>query len=155
MVEAVEGESARNTRVAVTGLKDLVKALKVLNQQAPDELKRVLKAMAQDVVDDAQARVPTVTGRAKRSYRPRGTTRGASVAFGGPKAPHAPWLDWGGSTKVDGPNTGGQNKGRVYRPISEEGRYLYPAIYANLEDLQERTAAVLNVLCARYGIEVE
>lgn len=144
--------SDRPMHVEVTGLRDVQAALARVDREAPDMLKRVFKDIAANTVAEATSRVPRVTGAAARSYRARGTRRGASVAMGGPKAPYTPWLDWGGSTKVD-PNEGPQ--GRVYRPFVAKGRYLYPHLVENLDHIQERTAAAIDDVLRRYGMVVD
>lgn len=139
-------------KVQVTGLKDVQTAVARVDREAPNVLKNAFKEIAQETVRAAVGDVPHRTGAAARSYRPRATRRGASVAMGGPKAPYAPWLDWGGSTKVD--PTGG-SQGRVYRPFEPKGRYLYPNLVDNLEQIQEDVAVALNRVMAQYGLEVE
>ena len=139
-------------RVQVEGLRDLQAGLRALDAQAPDALKGVFLEVSRDVVAASSGRVPRRSGKAARSYRASGTRRGASVRFGGPSAPYAPWLDWGGSTHVDG---GSGPRDRVYRPFERRGRYLYPAIQGELENVQDRVVRAVEEVARRYGLKVD
>lgn len=133
-------------RVVVDGLRDLNKALKAANTEASDEMKAVLKGIAEGVVTDVRSRVPRRTGKAAASYRPRGGVKGASIAFAGSKAPYAPWLDFGGTV--------GKSKS-VKRPFIKGGRYLYPAINDNMADIEQKVADAIDDITGRYGFKVE
>ena len=113
--------------VKVTGVAELARAFKAMDADLPAELKRRFTAIAETVAGIARNRVPEVTGRARRSIKARGSTRGASIAFGGTAAPYMPWLDFGGRV--------GRNRS-VSRPLVPGGRYVYPAI----SDQKEETA---------------
>lgn len=134
------------TRVIVGGLRDLNKALKAADLDAVDAMKAALKAIAEGVAVDVRSRVPHASGRAAASYKPRGGVKGAAIAYGGGKAPYAPWLDFGGRV----------GKARsVKRPIVKGGRYLYPAIADNMEDVQAKVAEAISDITGRYGFKVE
>lgn len=142
-------------RVVVHGLRETRDGLKSLSDEAAKELTDALRAVAETVAEDARSRVPSKTGAAARSYRPRGNAKGASIAFGGPKAPYAPWLDFGGRKHGD---LKGKTTGRtqpIDRPIIEGGRYLYPALHDNLEEITETVARTLNDLVDKYGIVID
>lgn len=132
--------------VAVTGLRDLGKALKALDDGAQKELGLMLKGIATGVAAVVAARVPHLSGRAASSYKARGSARGASIAYAGTRAPYAPWLDFGGKV--------GRGKS-VSRPFIPGGRYLYPAIADNMEDLEELVAQALDDITSRHGFKVE
>lgn len=133
-------------RVVVTGLRDLNKALKAANAEASDEMKAVLKGIAEGVVTDVRSRVPHRTGKAASSYRPRGGVKGASIAWAGPKAAYAPWIEFGGAV--------GKGKS-VKRPFIKGGRYLYPAINDNMADIEAKVADAIDDITSRYGFKVE
>jgi hypothetical protein len=134
------------SRVVVTGLRDLGKALKEAEDGAQKELALALKGIAEGVASDVRSRVPHRTGRAQASYKPRGSARGASIAFGGDKAPYVPWLEFGGRV--------GKGKS-VKRPVIKGGRYLYPAITDNMQDLEQLVADAIDDITSRYGFKVE
>lgn len=134
------------TRVVVTGLRELNKALKAADQEAADAMKAAMKLIAEGVAGDVRGRVPRLTGKAAASYKPRGGVKGAAIAFGGSKAPYAPWLDFGGAV--------GRRKS-VRRPVVSGGRYLYPAIADNMSDVQEKVAKAISDITGQYGFRVE
>lgn len=134
------------SRVVVSGLSDLGKALKALEDGAQKELGLALKGIAEGVVADVRSRVPHRSGRAAGSYKARGSARGASIAFGGAHAAYVPWLDFGGRV--------GKKKS-VKRPVIKGGRYLYPAIGDNMEDVEQLVADAIDDITTRYGLKVE
>lgn len=137
-------------RVVVDGLKDLNKALKAADVEAVNAMKSVMKTIADGVVQDVRSRFPRVTGTAANSYKPRGGVKGAGIAFGGPKAAYAPWLDFGGTLKP----TGGR-RNTITRPVIAGGRYLYPAIEDNMENIAAQVADAIDDITRQYGFRVE
>jgi len=92
--------------------------------------------------------VPRRSGRARGSVRSRSTQTFARITGGGAKAPHYPWLDFGGRVG---------RRGSIQRPFLTEGRYIYRSYY----DLQARgefervmVAELLRVVRSA-GIEVD
>lgn len=134
------------TRVVVDGLRELNKALKSASDDAALEMKRAMHDIAESVIADVRPRVPHRTGKSAQSYKARSGVKGASVAFGGSRTPHVPWLEFGGRV--------GRGKS-VSRTVIRGGRYLYPAIADNMEDVAERVADVVNDITANYGFQVE
>lgn len=106
-------------KVRIVGMAELKRAFKHVDDELPKELKTRFGLIARAVVSKVQGKVPQVSGTAASSYVPRSTATGAGLAFGGTKAPYAPWLDFGGHV--------GRNRS-VARPFIREGRYLYPTI---------------------------
>jgi hypothetical protein len=43
----------------------------------------------------------------------------------------------------------------VKRPFIKGGRYLYPAIADNMEDIQEKVAKAIGDITGRYGFKAE
>lgn len=137
-------------RIVVDGLRDLNKALKAADTEAISAMKAVMKEIAEGVAGDARSRIPKRSGTAAASYRARGGVKGAAVAFGGPKAAYAPWLDFGGRLRP----VGGRHN-EQYRPVVREGRYLYPAIRDNMDDVADKVAGAIDDITKRYGFRVE
>lgn len=111
--------------VRVEGLNQLRKALRDIDPGLTKELRTTLLHIGQRIADRARAGIPRRSGRAAESYVARVSGSRAFIAFGGAKAPYAPWLDFGGRLRA----TGGRRNEQV-RPYVQNGRYLYPAIDA-------------------------
>lgn len=111
--------------VKVTGLAELGRAFKQVDAELPKELKTRFLAIAQRVVGDVQQRMPRRSGRAQGSVKARASVRGASIAAGGRAAPYYQFLDFGGTTGRGHTSSGG---GSVKRPFVKGGRYIYPAL---------------------------
>lgn len=131
--------------IKVTGLREFQRALKGADAALPKRLRVVLNDAATIVINWATARMPRVTGRAIASVKARSSQRESRVAIGGTRAPYVPWLDFGGST---GPNKS------VHRPFLGDGRYLYPGLRANHDEVTKIMEAGLLQLGAEAGLEV-
>lgn len=140
------------SRVTVTGLRDLNKALGALNADAADAMKAAMKQIAADVVSEVQSRVPTLTGAAKASYKPRGGVKGAGIAFGSARAPYVAFLEFGNTVRKGGKVGLGDT---VPRAFEKGGRYLYPAIEANMRDVEEKVGNALDAILSTYGYKTE
>jgi hypothetical protein len=133
--------------VKIEGLREFNAALKALDKDLPKAVRLAFNAAADVVVADARPRVPRLTGAAAGSIRVASTRTAARVRAGGSKAPHYPWLDFGGSV---GPNRS------VQRPFLKEGRYLYNAYFrkrASGEFVDVMSKALIKV-ARSAGIEV-
>jgi hypothetical protein len=108
--------------VRVEGLAQLNRSLRQLNADAPKALRLAANEAAMIVVDAARIGVPRRTGRAASSVRAVSTRTAARVTSGGKRARYFPWLDYGGRVG---------RKNSVKRPFIGDGRYVYPAFYAN------------------------
>lgn len=135
--------------VQVTGLREVRKALAAVEKTAPKDLSKEFKEIASDVARRTASKVPARTGRAASSYKPRGTTGGGAIAFGGGRSPHTPWLDFGGSTKVPGVGK------RVARPVIKGGRYLYPTIADMQDEIADRTDDAIKRVIQKHGLETK
>lgn len=144
----------KTVQVEVRGIRELATAFKKIDSDLPDEFKVAFLGIAERVVSKAQSGVPTISGRAAGSIKPRATTRGASVAFGGTAAPYFPWLDFGGTTGR-GHGTGGG--GSIMRPWlgrpNGEGRYVYPAISSERDNTAAAAEKAVTDVAARAGFE--
>jgi hypothetical protein len=95
------------------------------------------------MVSRIRARVPSKSGRARASVR----AQGGKITAGGTGAPHYPWLEFGGSTKVPGAGR------RVQRGFIKTGRYIFPTIS---EGKAKDLAAVENALARvakKHGLD--
>ena len=134
--------------VKIDGLTQFSKAIKDIDSGLPKMLRLALNKSADLVVTSARPRVPTHSGRAKASIKAASSQDKVRIKAGGSKAPHYPWLDYGGE---------GRRKGRpTARPFQRSGRFLYPVYYAKRDSgefIAIMNAALLEVVDAA-GIEV-
>lgn len=131
--------------VRIEGLAELRGKLKALESAAPKELAKELKRITVKLVPKVRARMPQRTGRAARSVRPSSSQRGAAIAVGSTRAPYAPWLDFGGSTKR-------WPSGAISRPFVRTGRYLFPVVEENRDEITRDAERVIADLTRRYGL---
>jgi len=132
--------------IRITGLRELQKALKDMDANLPKKIRVALNQSAELVIDYAGPRVPSKTGRARASLKVRSSQRAARIASGGTKAPYYPWLDFGGE---------GRRKGRpAARPFLKEGRYIYPGLAKNKDEITEAMSTALTELAREAGLEV-
>jgi hypothetical protein len=134
--------------IKIEGLNQFVRDLKGIDAELPKMVRKAFNTSTDLVVDDARPRVPRRSGRARGSVRSRSTQTFARITGGGAKAPHYPWLDFGGRVG---------RGGSIQRPFLTDGRYIYRSYY----DLQARgefervmVAELLRVVRSA-GIEVD
>lgn len=132
------------TKVEIRGLRELGRAFKQVEGDIPNKLKQTFRELAVKVIGRVTAKVPARTGRARASYVPRASTRGAGIAFGGSKAPYVPWLDFGGRV---GPRKS------VLRPFLKEGRYLYPTLSEMRTEIIDDTDKAIEAAVKAAGFE--
>jgi hypothetical protein len=130
----------------VTGLREFQKSLRDADANLPKQLRLVLNEAGQVIIDYAQPRFARKSGAAVGSLKLRSSQRAVRLAYGGRKAPYAPWLDFGGQGRVHG------RPGK--RPFIAEGRYLYPGLRARADEIQNVMAAGLTRLASEAGMEV-
>lgn len=130
--------------VRIEGLRELQATLKALDGESQKQIRVVLNEAAGIVVRGAQNRAPVVTGAYRKSIKAASGQREASVKAGGAKVPYAGFLDYGGRV--------GKHKS-VVRPFQRGGRYVYPAYYAQRENILAAIAAGLTRLVASVGLE--
>lgn len=128
--------------IKVTGIKEVATGLKGVSKDASKELRKGMKDIADDVARRASSEVPARTGKAASSIKPRGTVKGAAIAYGSP-AVYEPWLDFGGKV--------GKGKS-VSRPFIKGGRYLYPAIAEASPEIKTKVETLLSDLSEKYGL---
>jgi hypothetical protein len=131
--------------VKVTGLRELASAFKAVDANLSKEMRAGFLEIAQHVAGTVQQRMPFRSGRAASSVKPRATAKGASIAAGGTKAPYYQWLDFGGSVGR-GHKPGVGWSGSIKRDAPKGGRYIYPAIAEEREEIEAAVdAAVAHV----------
>lgn len=131
--------------IEVTGLRELRAALKQADAGLPKLIRVALNASSELVVNYAQRKIPSRSGRARGSLKVRSSQTQARVAAGGTRAPYYPWLDFGGSV---GPGKS------VHRPFYTEGRYVYPGLRENRDEITQTMATALDELVRSAGFEV-
>ncbi len=131
--------------VRITGLREFQRALKQMDAGLPKQMRVAFNKASQLVIDYAKPRVPSRSGKARGSLKVRSTQRQARVAAGGRAAPYYPWLDFGGRV---GPGKS------VRRQFRTEGRYVYPGLRDNRDEITEVMSDALTQLARDAGLEV-
>ncbi len=130
--------------IRVDGLKEFGQSLKKLDGDLPRVSQLASNESADMVAAGAKPLFPVMRGRARGSVE----AAGPEVTAGGGRAPHALWLDFGGSVG---------RRGSVKRPHRRSGRYILPT-HRRLEAAGEYEAIMGDQLAAearRAGIEVD
>lgn len=130
----------------MSGLAEFTRNLKKLNSDLPKALRVAFNGCAQVVVDDATPKVPTLSGKAKRTIKARSTASASRVVEGSAKVPYVPWLDFGGKV--------GKNRS-VSRPFIKHGRFIYDAYFDNRTRYGELVEQALLDACRAAGVEVD
>ena len=133
-----------DVKIQVRGLRELRNALTKVDAESKDRLKAAFRHIAEHVVSSAQGKVPRRTGAAAGSIKPRSTTTGAGLAFGGTAAPYFPWLDFGGRV--------GRQK-HTTRPFIKTGRYIYPTIKEMSPEIIKLTDEAMKDAISSAGFE--
>jgi hypothetical protein len=132
--------------IKIDGLAQFARNLKKLDGDLPKALRRALNEASGVVVDEAVQRVPTRTGRARSSLKAKSTRTESRIGGGSNKAPHYPWLDFGGEGRI---------KGRpAKRPFIKQGRYLYAAYFERRGEFDKMLSDALLRVADSAGIEV-
>lgn len=133
-----------DVKIVVRGLPELRRAFAKVDESLPRELKVRFLKIAELVAGHARSRAPHLTGRAQSSIKARGSTRGASIAFGGTAAPYYAWLDFGGRV--------GRNRS-IQRDMIPGGRYVYPAIAEQSKATAQAAEDAVNDVARKAGFE--
>lgn len=132
-------------RIEVQGIKELQAALRAADRDMPKLLRIAFNQATELVLDYARPRVPTRSGRARGSLKARSSQREARIGAGGGRAPYYPWLDFGGRV--------GRGKS-VRRPFYTEGRYIYPGLRKNRDEITDVMSEALADVVRQAGLEV-
>lgn len=131
--------------IAVSGLRELSRSLSKVDAESAKQLRIVFNEAAELVITTARPRIPRRSGKAAGSLKTKSTRTAVRVAFGGPKAPYYPWLDFGGRT--------GRRKS-VVREFITDGRYVYPAYYQRRPDIIVAMQEGIERVARGAGLEV-
>lgn len=132
--------------IKVEGLAEFRRNLRTLDSNLGKAMRIALNDSAGIVVDWAQARVPSRSGKARGSVRAKSTQTEARVEGGGKRVSYYPWLDFGGRVG---------RKRSVKRPFIKSGRYIYPGYTSNREEVQARLLKALLQVCDESGLAVD
>lgn len=132
-------------RIEIRGIKEFQQSLRQMDADLPKQLRIALNQASQLVVDKARSEVPSRSGAARASLKVRSSQREARVAAGGRKAPYYPWLDFGGHV--------GQH-GATSRPFYKEGRYIYPSLRKNRDEITKVMVTAISDLATGAGLDV-
>lgn len=131
--------------IRVEGLKGFVRSLKDLDRELPKAMRHANNAVASIVVDGAAPKIPTRSGKARRSLKAKSTRTAVRVSAGGKRAAYYGWLDFGGSTGI---------RRTVRRPFIEEGRYIYPTYSSSRDEVLEAMVTAYATVARDAGLEV-
>lgn len=137
--------SSGGSRIEVTGLKEFQQSLRQMDADLPKQLRIALNQASQLVVDKARPGIPRRSGAAAASLKVRSTQREARVAAGGRKAPYYAFLDFGGHVG---------RGGSVSRPFFKEGRYIYPSLRKNRDEITKVMVTAISDLATGAGLDV-
>lgn len=127
--------------------------MKETDAALPRQLRKYLLPVARMVASGAAAKVERDSGAAAGSLSASAGQSGASVLFGGSKAPYYPWLDFGGSVGR-GHQPGHPWSGSVRRDFITGGRYVYPTIEANREEIEQAALEAVTRAARDADLEV-
>lgn len=135
-----------SSTIRIVGLNEFRKGLRGIDRGLPKGVRLALNDAANVLIDAARPKIPRRTGRAADSLKAQSSQTTARIAAGGRKAQWYPWLDFGGRT--------GRNKS-VVRPFYREGRYIYPTLSEQRENIESAMLKAMAQLASSNGIEVE
>ena len=150
---------AENKGVVVTGIPELMRALKATDADLYKATRTEFKSIAKHVVAGAQAKMEFGAGTAAASVKAGGGIRGAWISFprgaGRGDVDYYPWLDFGGGN----PQGRGVTPSRarslsMRRPFIKEGRYIYPAIAESTEFIIDTAADTIERVAKSNGFDV-
>jgi hypothetical protein len=122
------------SQIYVQNLGEIRAYLRKMEPSLLPEMRREMKAAVdQTVVPAAKSRVPKRSGRAAGTIKSRAGGNRVYVVGGGRSAPYYPWLDFGGTLRKVGRRRNTQS-----RPFIKKGRYIWPAIDAQLPAMTVR-----------------
>lgn len=123
----------------------MVVALREVDSGAPKQMRIALNGVANLLVDRTRPKFPRKTGAAAASVKASSTRTAARVRMGGPKAPWAPWLDFGGRVGI---------RKSVSRPFVKGGRYLYPTLESIQPEISKATKDAVAQVARDAGLDV-
>jgi hypothetical protein len=133
---------ARET-IKISGLKEFQKALRDMDADLPKQIKIALNQASELVIRYAKPKIAHRSGAAARSLKVRSSAKAARIAAGGRAAPYYPWLDFGGKIPRGGT-----------RAFYTQGRYIYPGLKANRDEITKALEVALSDLARGAGLQV-
>lgn len=134
--------------IEIEGLAAFRRGLRQIDPQLAKDFRQEILPIARRVADDARGRVPQKSGRAAGSIRGGVSGNNAYVAGGKKAVPYYGWLDFGSRRPVKGnPRSQGPWSGSGRGP--KGGRFIYPAIAANREDIAKQAAEAIDNIIER------
>lgn len=149
---ADEGVFASDSKVKVTGIPALQKALRELDKDLPKELAAGLAEAAEIVAKDVRRLVPERTGAASGSVKVKKQQRAAALAVGGSKAPYYGFLDFG---NIVGSGAGVGRGDSQPRRFIQSGRYVYPSLARNRDEVVAKVDEVIERMAKKAGFETD
>ena len=132
--------------IQVEGLAQVQRSLRQVGPAAAKGLRLALNEAADLLIARVRPQIPSRTGAARRSLKARSSQKAVRIAVGGRRAPYYPWLDFGGRT--------GRNRS-VQRRFLPDGRYLYPGLRANRQEIEKLIARRIREVAEDAGLEVD
>lgn len=132
--------------IKVVGLNQFRKGLRGMDRNLPKAVRVALNGVADVLIDATRPKIPRRTGAAAASLKAQSTQSAARVAVGGRSAPYYPWLDFGGRV--------GRRKS-VVRPFIKQGRYIFPTLAEQRENIQDAMLKAMAQLASDNGVEVD
>lgn len=132
------------TKVEIKNLKPLAASLKRIDAESAKGLQVALKGVAGLVVKKVIPQIPRKKGAAANSVKASATKTSAKITFGGTKAPYYPWLDFGGRV--------GRKKS-VVRTFYKQGRYIYPTLEREQENITKALEDALSGVIRSAGLQ--
>ena len=132
--------------IKIEGLAEFNRNLRKINADLPKMLRLAHNEAGRVVVNWAAPRVPKRSGRAAKTVKAKSTRTETRVSGGSTKSPYYAWLDFGGRV---GPRKS------VQRPFIKQGRYIYPGLGENYDQVQEILIRGLLDVARAAGVEVE
>jgi len=131
--------------IRIDGLAQFSRNLKKLDADLPKMLRLGLNDAVNVVLDYARPRVPSRSGKARRSLRASSTRTKARITAGGKRAPYYPWLDFGGK---------GPNNRPAKRPFYTDGRYLWKGFIVKRDEVNAALVRAMVSTAGAAGIDV-
>jgi hypothetical protein len=132
--------------IRITGLKEFQRGLRRMDAGLAKALRVALNNASDVVIDHALPTIPRRTGKAAASLKAKSTQKAVRVAGGSNRAPHYPWLDFGGRVG---------RRGSARRAFLKRGRYLYKAYDDHRGDFERVLWRELIAVAEASGIRVD
>lgn len=138
-------------RVTIENARQIRSGLRVYSKDLEKDTRKLQRALAAEVRDDARADFPVGPGRG--GHARSGIRSGADgivpyVSRGGPRWPYLEWIDHGGQL----PSRKSGRPARVQREFIKQGRYFFPAVAAKRKEITGRAEKIIETATRRAGL---